>query len=187
MRIHQIIEQTRANGPGVRLGIWVQGCSRNCPGCINPETHDITKGDEMHPEEILSIILEHEKEIDGISISGGEPLDQSEDLLELLQLIKNKTELSIILWTGYTRNELEQRKLEERLVKLVDLIIIGPYIEKFHEPRGLKGSSNQEYIFFSKKYDEQDLLKVPSAEIIFVEGEMQISGIGTEQIRSWFK
>jgi len=186
LRIHQIIERTRANGPGVRLGIWVQGCTRNCPRCINPETHDITQGDELHPTEVLSIILEHEKEIDGISISGGEPLDQSEDLIELLQHIKNKTELSVILWTGYTRNELEQMKLVKRLLKLVDLMIIGPYIAEFHEPIGLKGSSNQEYIFFSKKYNEQDLLEIPSAEIIFVGGEMQISGIDTEKIRRWF-
>ncbi len=114
-------------------------------------------------------------------------MDQSEDLLELLQHIKNKTELSVILWTGYTRKELEQRKLVERLVELVDVIIIGPYIEEFHEPIGLRGSSNQEYLFFSNIYDEQDLLHVPSAEIIFVKGEIQITGIDTEQVRNWFK
>jgi len=104
-------------------------------------------------------------------------LDQSEELLELLLQVRNKTELSVILWTGYPRNELEQIISVEKLSKLVDLIIIGPYIEEFHEPIGLKGSSNQEYIFFSKKYNEQDLLEIPNAEIIFVEGEMQISGI----------
>jgi len=141
----------------------------------------------MHPAEILSIILANEKEIDGISISGEEPLDQSEDIIELLQHIKNKTELSVILWTGYTRKELEQRKLVERLSKLVDLIIIGPYLEEFHEPKGLRGSSNQEYLFFSNKYDEQDLLQVPGAEIIFAKGEMQISGINTEQVENLFK
>ena len=58
------MERTRANGPGLRLGIWVQGCTRNCPGCSNPETHDISQGEEMHPAEILSLVLEHEKEID---------------------------------------------------------------------------------------------------------------------------
>jgi anaerobic ribonucleoside-triphosphate reductase activating protein len=181
------MERTRANGPGVRLGIWVQGCSRNCPGCINPETHDISQGEELYTYEILSIILANEKNIEGISISGGEPLDQSEELLELLLQIRNKTELPVILWTGYPRNGLEQIISVEKLSKLVDLMIIGPYIEEFHEPIGLKGSSNQEYIFFSKKYNEQDLLEVPSAEVIFVGGEMQISGIDTEQIRSWFR
>lgn len=181
------MEQTRTNGPGMRLGIWVQGCTRNCPGCINPETHDISQGEELQISDILSIILEHENEIEGISISGGEPLDQSEELIELLLQVRNKTELSVILWTGYPRNELEQMISVEKLSKLVDLIIIGPYIEEFHEPIGLKGSSNQEYIFFSNKYDEQDLLEVPGSEIIFNEGEMQISGINTEQIRSWFR
>jgi len=58
---------------------------------------------------------------------------------------------------------------------------------KFHETIGLKESSNQEYLFFSNRYDEEDFLDIPSAEIIFVGGEMQISGINTEQIRSWFK
>ncbi len=187
LRIHQIIERTRANGPGVRLAIWVQGCTRNCPGCSNPETHDASIGEKMQPAELLSIILESEKEIEGISISGGEPLDQSEELLELLKCIKDKTQLSVVMWTGYTRTEIEEMLLLEKLSKLVDLIIVGPYIEKFHKPEGLRGSSNQEYIFFTKKYFEQDLLKVPNAEIIFVEGEMQITGINPEQIKSWFK
>lgn len=187
LRIHQIIKQTRANGPDVRLGIWIQGCSRNCPGCINPETHDISGGYELKPTEILSIILENENEIDGVSISGGEPLDQSEELRELLHLIKSKTNLSVIMWTGYTRTEIEEKLLFEELSKLVDLIVVGPYIEELHEPKGLTGSSNQEYIFFTKKYTEQDLLDIPSAEIIIVDGEMQITGINTEQVKSWFE
>jgi len=106
VRIHQIIERTRANGPGVRLGIWVQGCSKNCPGCCNPETHDYSKGEEIRTAEIVSLILEHRKEIEGISISGGEPLDQSEELLELLKYVREKTDLSIIIWTGYTRTSI---------------------------------------------------------------------------------
>ena len=47
MRIHKIIQKTRANGPGLRFGIWVQGCSIQCPGCINPQTHEILKGKQM--------------------------------------------------------------------------------------------------------------------------------------------
>ncbi|MHA1868953.1 MAG: 4Fe-4S single cluster domain-containing protein [Candidatus Heimdallarchaeaceae archaeon] len=181
------MKQTRANGPGVRLGIWVQGCTRNCPGCINPETHDPNKGVEMSVEEILSTILECESEIEGISISGGEPLDQIEELQKLLELLKNQTKLTVILWTGYKMEELDQMRFVESFLGLIDLAIIGPYETKYHEPIGLKGSSNQEYLFFSSKYTEQNMFEVPSAEIIFFEGEMQISGINTEQIRNWFR
>ena len=187
MRIHQIIQRTRANGPGVRLGIWVQGCTRNCPGCANPETHDPTKGYVMQPAELFSMILKHEKELEGISISGGEPLDQEEELVELLQNIKDKTELSVVMWTGYTMEELEKIDLLEKLSQLVDLLIVGPYVEQYHEPVGLRGSSNQEYLFFSNKYTIQDIFDVPSAEIILDDGELKITGINTEDVKSWYK
>ncbi len=186
LRIHQIIERTRANGPGVRLGIWVQGCSKNCEGCCNPETHDYSKGEEIETEEIVSLILKHRKEIEGVSISGGEPLDQREELLELLKYIRDETDLSVIIWTGYTSTELKKMHLMEGLSKLVDLIIVGPYIEELHKPEGLRGSSNQNYLFFTERYTEKDLNILPNAEIIFDKGVMRITGINAERIRQLF-
>ena len=62
-----------------------------------------------------------------------------------------------------------------------------PYIKKLHKPRGLMGSSNQEYIFTTSKYSIEDLLNVPSAEIIFEKGEMKITGIDTKHVKSWIK
>ena len=183
MRIHQIIERTRANGPGIRLCIWVQGCSKNCPGCCNPETHDYSKGEEMRTEEIVSLILKHRTEIEGVSISGGEPLDQREELLEILRYVREETDLSMIIWTGYTKTELVKMQLLEELSKLVDLIIVGPYVKELHKPEGMRGSSNQEYLFFSQRYNEEDLGSIPNAEVIFEKGVMKITGVGAEQIR----
>jgi anaerobic ribonucleoside-triphosphate reductase activating protein len=170
----------------MRLGIWVQGCSKNCPGCCNPETHDFSKGEEIDTEEIVSLILKHRSEIEGVSISGGEPLDQSEELLEILRYVREDTSLSVIIWTGYTRSELDEMRLMEELSKLVDLIIIGPYVEQLHKPEGLRGSSNQDYIFFTKRYKEEDLKSLPSAEVIFEKGVMKITGVDAEQIRLIF-
>ena len=187
MRIHQILMRTRANGPGIRLGLWLQGCSRKCLGCSNPETHDKTEGYDLSLNEIYTMILDSENCIDGVSISGGEPLEQIEELMELLKFIRFKTSLTTILWTGYSLKEIHRITDFNKISKLVDLMIIGPYIQKLHEPKGLKGSSNQEYLFITSKYTEEDLLNIPDTEIIFEEGEIKITGINTEQVKSWIK
>ena len=70
MRIHSIVEGTKVNGPGYRLGIWVQGCRRNCPGCFNREACSVTGGREYPVQEILKFL--HKQPYDGISVSGGE-------------------------------------------------------------------------------------------------------------------
>ena len=94
MKIHRIIEGTYVNGPGFRLGVWVQGCNRNCLGCFNKDACEATGGFYMSVMEILEL-LKNQK-YDGISISGGEPFNQKSELKELLNSLSTDKKKNII-------------------------------------------------------------------------------------------
>lgn len=128
--IHNICH-SRINGPGCRLTIWVQGCKFNCKGCFNPETHAYTKDHMMDVEELARQINE-ENSIDGITISGGEPLDFPNEIKALLKLVDPK--LTSIVYSGYQLEEIKKdRKLLE-IVGLADLTIAGRYSNKLSHP-----------------------------------------------------
>ena len=87
MKIHSIISNSTVNGPGNRFVIWTQGCSLDCLGCWNPETHLFKSGNEYQIQDLFSLIIK-ETTIEGITISGGEPFDQADELYNLTKEIK---------------------------------------------------------------------------------------------------
>src|SRR3990172_12478082 len=93
--LHAFEPSSRANGPGLRAVLWTQGCSLGCPGCFNSETHDPGAGREVDVE-LLAGEIAGRHGIDGVSISGGEPLQQAEALCELLERLR-PTSLSILV------------------------------------------------------------------------------------------
>ena len=105
IRIHQKISGSRANGPGNRAVIWVQGCSLNCPGCFNPKTHEEESGEILSVEDLFNWILSLDERIEGITISGGEPLQQLKPILTLLQRVKSETTLTTFMFSGFTKKE----------------------------------------------------------------------------------
>ena len=127
-------------GPGRRLGIWLQGCSRRCPGCVSPETWE-----RMDPAIPASALAESLSGIlarsDGVTISGGEPLEQAEALGELLRLIKLQSAKSVLLFTGYPFDE--ALPFLESFAGAVDAAVCGPYIESLPQTLPLRGSDNQ--------------------------------------------
>ena len=88
LRIHAFEPFSRANGPGVRAAIWVQGCSLGCPGCFNPDTHPFAGGELLAVDDLFRRILALGDAIEGITVSGGEPLQQRRPLLALLQRVR---------------------------------------------------------------------------------------------------
>ena len=94
------------NGPGRRAVLWVQGCSLACPGCFNPETHAIEGGQSIAVAEFFDLIDSQAGEIEGLTVSGGEPLQQLEALTQLLRLVREHTELSVLLFTGLRLEEI---------------------------------------------------------------------------------
>jgi len=100
--------------------------------------------------------------------------------------MKTSFDLSIILWTGYTIQELESNPIYEEISQYLDVAVTGRYVQELHEPLGLKGSSNQQYIFYTSRYTEDDLEKVPVAEVRFNTEGVVITGIDTEVVKGWF-
>lgn len=122
---------SRINGPGNRLVIWVQGCKFHCKGCFNPETHPYTKGHLMDIDE-LAVLINNDTDIEGITLSGGEPLDYPTQLSELFGKLSER--ITIIIFTGYMLHEIQCSPLLMSVVKMTDISIVGRYDERLAHP-----------------------------------------------------
>ena len=141
-----------ANGVGVRTSLFVSGCSHHCKGCFNEIAWDYNYGEEFTSDVLLNDILKSLEPdyITGLSILGGEPLDQDEHMLELIKQIKERyPDKTIWMWTGYTYEELTDKQME--IVKLLDVLVDGPFIISKRCPnKRFRGSMNQRIIDIKK-------------------------------------
>lgn len=178
LRVHDVMDRSLANGPGARAVLWLQGCSLGCPGCFNPATHSPRGGRWVSVDELFSRIARGLTDIEGLTVSGGEPLEQSGALEALLQLVRRNTGLSIILFTGYSWHEINASPDKSKILPLLDVVIAGRYNHDRRIARGLRGSSNQSVHFMTTRYSQKDLDLVPAAEIMVDgDGAIVVSGI----------
>jgi anaerobic ribonucleoside-triphosphate reductase activating protein len=178
LRLHHFLPYSYANGPGARAVLWLQGCTLGCPGCFNPETHPLQGGELISVEQAVQRILVLQEPIEGITISGGEPMQQRQALLAFLKQIRAQTELSVLLFSGFTWEEIQHFPQAAKLRAYVDILITGRYIESQRLAHGLLGSSNKRVHFLTHRYTPQDLQSIPEAEIILTDtGEILMSGI----------
>lgn len=187
--------------------IWVQGCSLGCPGCFNPETHNPAGGSQISVTELVAKLRSLERSIEGITLSGGEPFQQKPAVTELLKAIKQQTQLSTIVLSGFTWEEIcrmdaartrelptEQpafagfgsdqaepsrpKRSWPEVLNYVDVLIAGRYEPSRRAASALRGSSNKTVHLLSGRYTLADLAAVPPAEVIIAEdGETLLSGI----------
>ena len=182
LRLHAFEPHSVANGPGTRAVLWVQGCTLGCAGCFNPETHP-RGGDEISVDELFGRILALGDRIEGVTVSGGEPLQQRHAVLALLTRIRGETPLSTIVFTGYAWPEVTRMPDLAALQCCVDVLIAGRYDATRRSAHGLRGSSNKTIHLFSDRYTLNDLDTVPDAEVIIhPDGQLVISGINPPQI-----
>lgn len=159
MKIDRMLFPIETLGPGMRLVIWTKGCSKQCYKCANPELWDAQGARDVSPKEIAKIIrnIHTQTPVDGITFTGGDPLEQAEDLLELLKEIKPLVE-DILVYTGYTYECLKKAWSWEKLLcleKYVSVLIDGPYVEERNDNTcPLRGSDNQRIFFLDEKYKE---------------------------------
>src|SRR5262249_43259808 len=132
LRLHEFLPASRANGPGVRAVLWVQGCSLGCPGCFNPSTHPFAGGEGGEVEGLLARLVALGDTIEGITVSGGEPLQQRPALLALLQGVRRETRLSVLVFTGFSWEEVRRFPEAEALLACVDVLIAGRYEQALH-------------------------------------------------------
>jgi anaerobic ribonucleoside-triphosphate reductase activating protein len=166
------------NGPGKRAVVWVQGCTLNCPGCFNPHTHARLAGNNWSVGRLVKLILEQKSEIEGITISGGEPLQQLKPLIEFTRHKKDQSDLSILLFSGFTWEEIQRIPGAHTLLEHLDVLIAGRYLAVKRLASGLIGSTNKTIHFLTTRYQMTDLPPVPAAEVFLnPNGEIVLSGI----------
>lgn len=157
LRIAGVVRESITDGPGIRFTLFLQGCPHGCKGCHNPETHDFGGGYLIDGEKVFEEIAANPI-LAGVTFSGGEPVCQAEGLLPLAEAIKEKG-LSLGMFTGYTYEELEIMRREDRsldrLMELLDFIVDGPYIEAERDlTLKFRGSRNQRYITLNSGADD---------------------------------
>ncbi len=179
IRIHSRLNKSRANGPGNRAVIWVQGCSFDCPGCFNPGLKDFKGGKDVPVKELFEWAVSIEK-IEGISLSGGEPTEQIQPLNLFLKAIKENTDLSVLLFSGRTKKDIFRLEGGRDLLADIDILIEGLYDRELSNPPGTWPSSkNQKIRFLSERYNKDDFINLPETEIIITEqGEVVETGLG---------
>ncbi len=178
LNLHAIIPNSRSNGPGQRFAVWFQGCTLSCPDCFNPETHSARPNQQISVDGLMVEIMRHLAQIEGISISGGEPFQQPEGLWELTRRIKQETELSVLIFSGYRIEEIYSIPYGPTILSFTDVLVAGRFVKTLRLGSGLLGSTNQKIHILSNRYQRADIRQTPPAEIIIdPAGNMIFSGI----------
>jgi anaerobic ribonucleoside-triphosphate reductase activating protein len=180
------VPRTKAEGPGTRFAIWVQGCPMRCPGCCNPGLLEFREATLTSVDELADEILAT-TDIEGVTYIGGEPFSQAAALANLSQRIRPHG-LSTMSFSGHTLRQLRssQRQDWEALLAELDLLVDGPYIERLRQnDRRWIGSSNQQIHFLSDRYaDLQQEWDAGSntIEIHVVNGRIEVNGFPDDDL-----
>lgn len=191
LRIHNIIKSTAVLGPGKRAAIWFQGCMRSCAGCMSPDTRPLNGGKVITAQRVATALLSLE-DIEGITISGGEPFLQIDGLYELVNTVRESSNLSVIVYTGYTINQLRglnNPKVDSLLDSMIDILIDGEYVDELNDGLALRGSSNQTVHFLTDRYKGLEGMyteKKRNAEILITDKRLFFVGIPEkETLNTW--
>lgn len=141
--------ETILDGEGIRYSIYLSGCSHNCPGCHNPESHDPQAGEvvtDQLVEQMIEEILANPM-LDGITFSGGDPLYNPRAFLPLLRRVKERTQMNIWCYTGFTYESIKDNPLYQPLFEYIDVLVDGRFISSLYDPTlSFRGSRNQRII-----------------------------------------
>lgn len=173
MRYNKIRKMDISNGPGVRVSIFMQGCTFHCKNCFNPETHDFNGGKEFNAETIMKILDLCDKDyIAGLSILGGEPMHPTniEGTTKLAKAFKKRfPDKTIWSWTGYL---FDKDLKDKEILRYIDVLVDGVYVDELHNFL-LKycGSSNQRVIDVQKSLNENKIVLFETNENVRNEEE----------------
>jgi|SRR5690554_2149047 len=146
VRIAGVTKESVVDGPGLRAVVFFQGCPHRCPGCHNPETWDPKGGSLVSVKEVWKY-LEYNPLLSGLTLSGGEPLLQPAGALALAGMTRAHGG-NVVLFTGYKWEEITGFATGEtkELLRLVELLIDGPFRLEQKEDMAFRGSRNQRLI-----------------------------------------
>lgn len=182
VRVGAVVPSTRAEGPGVRFAIWVQGCTLKCVGCFNPHFWGSNGGHHRRIADLAQAITS--AGVEGVTFLGGEPFEQAPALAALARSVRS-CGLSVMTFTGYTREQLESAAAPEgsgSLLAETDLLVDGPYRADMPDlNRPWIGSTNQRFHFLSARYrDLEDTLTAMSDRV-----EIRVAPSGAVEVNGW--
>ncbi len=182
LNLAALLKDTRMVGPGLRDGIWVQGCSIRCPGCANEAYLAHERRVVMPVSRLLGHFRERRGKIDGVSILGGEPIEQPEALGALLRGVQGLG-LSTVVFTGRRYEGLLADSTCAELLAHTDLLIDGPFLQAQKDlTLHWRGSRNQRLLQLSNRFTSEDLEPpVANGEIVLSPGRVLLHGIGTNR------
>ena len=150
---------TEAEGPGRRAALWVQGCNKRCRGCCNPAYLQLVERELVSVASVLEWLANahHVHDLDGVTFLGGEPMLQAQGLAVVAQGAQSLG-LSVMVFSGYTKAELEELQLpgSVQLLQYTDVLVDGPYEANLPEhSRRWAGSTNQQFHYLTARYDDR--------------------------------
>jgi anaerobic ribonucleoside-triphosphate reductase activating protein len=196
MLLHALIPASRANGPGLRTVVFFQGCNVGCVGCWNPGAH-LFRGTEVTVDAAAQEVLRAHQEhiLEGITFSGGEPMQQADSLLGLMQGLRQQAPgLSFGLFTGYAEHELDQgqywiwgqgrseqrqKRLWQEIRASLDFAVLGRFNRAQPNNLPLRTSCNQVLRLFTNRYSPADFSEQLTEVNIHEGGQVEITGFPT--------
>lgn len=184
---------TKVLGPGQRYALWLQGCKKRCSGCVFPEGQALDKGGEWLSVEKIWQEINAVNNLTGITISGGEPFLQAQALAKLVDIVRKNSTLDIMIYSGYTLDELKSRNdaAINFLLANIDILIDGEYLEELNTNSIYRGSDNQQIHFLSPKYlpFKEKILQTKNRSVEFVcraDGELFMIGVPAKNFNKDF-
>lgn len=176
LQVAAYLPRSRANGPGRRSVLWVQGCPFRCPGCFNPDFLPFAGGRVMRAAEVAGWILA-EADTEGVSVSGGEPFAQATALAQVAERVRAAGK-GVLIFTGFAAATLQQSANPgvRRLLAAADLLVAGPYQRNNPSRQPLLASANQERLFLTERYRAVDLGPRRTEFRIGADGAVTVTG-----------
>lgn len=182
LRIFERRSPVKVLGPYTRAVIWVQGCDFGCSGCIVPESWDRDSGEEVDISELVTWILS-QPNIEGVTLSGGEPMLQAEALASLIDQIREVRNYGVVCYTGYRIEYLKSQGdiSQKLLLNKIDLLVDGTYKKSLQDDLLWRGSNNQRLLLLSNRYRDflQSQIDQSAGLEFFLDGtgEIGFSGV----------
>lgn len=152
MRYGQIRRYDIANGVGIRSSIFVTGCTHHCPECFNLEYQDFNAG-KLWTDKETALIIKYlqDENVEGLTLIGGEPMQNTDGLIPLVKTIKKEVHKNIWVYSGYTWEEILADPSRTALLKECDVLVDGRFVNALKDPMlRFRGSSNQRVIDIQK-------------------------------------
>jgi len=192
MLIHGFVSGSRVNGPGLRAAVYFQGCTLGCRNCWNPETH-VFAGKERSIAEVTDLVVSahEERALEGVMFSGGEPMQQADALLGLIESLRDRLPgLSFGMYSGYSERELssgdywcrsdltrgEKQHVWRCIGVHLDFAVLGRFAAGQPSTLSLRTSANQKLVLFSERYREPEFEPQQVEIHIDTQGTVQVTG-----------